>query len=175
MGIIRDVHPVKLVTGFIFKEESVLAKAESALKRAFGDTDYQSPHLAFDLTDYYAAEFGTGLKRKFISFRKLIPAGKLADIKALSNRIEKRLSPEKRRLINIDPGYLDMAKLVLASTKDYRHRIYLEKGIFAEITLSYRKKSFAPWEWTYPDYASAAYIKVFNQIRELYASQIQKD
>jgi len=98
---------------------------------------------------------------------------RLFKIKINTNIIEEKLSKHGLRIINIDPGYLDMAKLILASTKDYKHRIYLDKGIYAEITLFYQNKNFTPWEWTYPDYKSSDYIAIFNHIRALYAEQIK--
>ena len=165
---------VKLVIGFIFREESVLDKAKNILRKDFGKIDYESQALAFTHTDYYETEFGKNLERKFISFEKLIQPQNLAKIKITTNAIEKKLSRNEMRLINIDPGYLDMAKLILASTKDYKHRIYLDKGIYAETTLFYQNKSFTGWVWTYPDYKSADYIRIFNQIREIYAKQRKK-
>lgn len=173
MGSIRKIQSVKLVIGFIFKKESVLVKARGILRKEFGKIDYESQTLAFTHTAYYAAEFGENLKKKFISFQKLISPQSLAKVKITTNTIEKRLSKQGLRLINIDPGYLDMARLILASTKDYKHRIYLDKGIYAEVTLFYQHKSFTPWEWTYPDYKSADYIAIFNRIREIYARQIK--
>jgi thioredoxin reductase len=89
-------------------------------------------------------------------------------IKLYANRLESKFLNSSLRLINIDPGYIDKAKLVLASTKDYAHRIYLQKGIFAEVTLTYRGNSFSPNDWSYPDYRSKEYIDIFNQIRALY-------
>ena len=84
-------------------------------------------------------------------------------------RILKKFLIVKSRQVNIDPGYLDLAKLVLATTKDYAHRIFLRKGVFAEIALSFRGASFSANAWTYPDYASKEYIDIFNQMRKLYA------
>lgn len=168
----RDISKgVKLIIGFIFKEEIVFNKAKAILERKFGKIDFQSQILSFSHTDYYAEEFGQDLKRKFISFQKLITPQQLAGIKILTNKIENYLSREGKRRINIDPGYLDLSKLILATTKDYRHRIYLNKGIYAEVTLFYQGKSFQSWEWTYPDYRTPEYIAIFNQIRELYAQQ----
>ncbi len=164
---------VKLVIGFIFREEGMLDKANNILRKEFGEIDYESPTLAFIHTDYYETELGKNLKRKFISFEKLIRPQNLPKIKITTNAIEKKLSRNKMRPINIDPGYLDLAKLILASTKDYKHRIYLDKSIYAEITLFYQNKSFAPWEWTYPDYKTADYIRIFNRIREIYVEQIK--
>ncbi|MDD5156416.1 MAG: DUF4416 family protein, partial [Candidatus Omnitrophica bacterium] len=167
MGTIQKAQPVKLIAGFIFKDQDALSGSLFLLNKAFGKTDYESPPLAFTHTSYYSEEFGDGLRKKFISFKKLVSPERLCRIKIFTNKIEKKFSLGANRLINIDPGYLDMAKLVLASTKNYNHRIYLDKGIFAEITLTYKNKSFIPWQWTYPDYSSPDYISVFNRIRDI--------
>lgn len=174
MGRIRKHQAVKLVIGFIFQDENALDKAKNVLKRRFGKIDFESQALAFIHSDYYETEFGKDLKRKFVSFEKLIRPQNLPQIKINTNIIEGKLSKQGLRLINIDPGYLDMAKLILASTKDYKHRVYLDKGIYAEITLFYQNKSFTPWEWTYPDYKSSDYIGIFNQIRSIYSQQAKK-
>jgi len=173
VGRIKKHPPVKLIVGFIFKEESVLQKAKNFLKRKFGEIDYASQALAFRHTDYYEKEFGKGLKKRLISFKKLIRPESLASIKIDANKIEQKLSHKGLRLINIDPGYLDMAKLVLASTKNYRHRIYLNQGIYAEITLFYENAGFHTWDWTYPDYRTAEYIAIIEHLRERYAAQIK--
>ena len=174
MGKISTPAPVKLIIGFIFKDEGFLIKALGMLRRHFGRIDYESTVIPFAYTDYYEKEIGKSLKRKFISFQKLIPSERLAAIKNLTNKIEDKFSQSNSRQINIDPGYLTMAKLVLASTKDYSHRIYINKNIFAEITRTYKNKTFQPHEWTYPDYRSAEYIKIFLQIRNIYSQQLNQ-
>lgn len=171
MGKIRIPLPVKLIIGFIFSDQTILNQTETILKKHFGKIDFETQATPFTHTDYYKNEFGEDLKRKFISFKKLIPAEKLYKIKILTDKIEKKLSFSNKRRINIDPGYLDLSKVVLASTKDYTHRIYLNKGIYAEITLYYRNKTFTPWDWTYPDYRTSDYIAIFNQIRGIYAQE----
>jgi len=173
MGKIVSVKPVKIIIGFIFKVTPSFDMAKSILTKRFGRIDFESRIMPFNLTDYYQEEFGEGLSRVFISFYRLIKPEQIAGIKLLTNRIEKRLANGKRRTVNIDPGYVDLAKLVLVSTKDYIHRIYLAKGIYAETTLFFQGKSFQDWQWTYPDFRSPEYITVFNQIRELYARQIR--
>ncbi len=173
MGKISRPSPAKLTIGFIFKEPSVYNKAKIILEKRFGGTDFESQTLSFSYTDYYEAEFGRGLKRRFASFKGLIPPEGLPKIKIFTNKVERKLSNGGPRLINIDPGYLNLAKLILASTKDYSHRIYLNNGIFSEVTLSFKNKSFRPLEWTYPDYKTAEYIAIFNQIRQIYAKQIK--
>lgn len=173
MGETLKPQPVKLIAGFIFKKEDILNKTKIILERHFGKIDFESQNLPFIHTVYYEKEFGDNLKRIFVSFKKLISPSSLSKIKIMTNRIEKKISVKGKRMINIDPGYLNLSKLILASTKDYKHRIYLNKGIYAEITLFYQNKTFQPWEWTYPDYKTNEYIAIFNQIREIYAKQIK--
>ena len=170
MGKVRKYNPqVKLVVGFIYKDEAIFIKSKDQLKRKFGRIDFKSDAIDFNYTSYYEKEMGSGLKRRFISFGKLVPIQDLYRIKLYTNRLEAKFLNSGLRQVNIDPGYVDLAKLVLASTKDYAHRIYSGKGIFAEITLSYRNNSFVPNDWTYPDYRSQEYIDIFNNIRKLYA------
>jgi len=170
LGKITKHNPsVKLIIGLIYKDEVVFIQAKNKLKNKFGRIDFESARLDFNYTNYYEPEMGKGLTRRFISFSKLIPIQDLYRSKLYTNRLEEKFSVAKHRQINIDPGYLDLAKLVLASTKDYAHRIFLRKGIFAEIALTYRQDSFSRNDWTYPDYCSKEYIEIFNQIRKLYA------
>lgn len=173
MGKIKPPPFVKLIFGFIFQEDNIYNQARLILERHFGAMDFDSPVFAFVYTKYYEKEMGAGLKRKFIAAKKLINPADLYKIKIFTNKIEKKLSRDSARLINIDPGYLDFAKLILASTKDYYHRIYLNKGIFAETTLFFRDKAFRAFEWTYPDYRTKEYAVVFEQIRTIYDKQIK--
>lgn len=172
MAKIKRPQRVKLIIGFIFQQEEILENTKAILERRFGRIDFESELLSFTHTDYYETEFGKDLKRKFISFKRLISGHHLARIKIITHKIEERLSKDSRRLINIDPGYLDLGKLILATTKDYKHHIYLNQGIYAEVTLFYQDKTFKPWEWTYPDYKTPDYITIFNKIREIYVKQI---
>lgn len=171
MGLIKRTSPVKLIIGLIYKEDTVFKKTKSILLKKFGTLDFESQNLFFNHTDYYEKELGKCLKRKFLGFKRLISPCALSKIKSATNQIENKFRQGSCRLINIDPGYIDMAKLVLASTKDFCHRIYLDKGIYAEVTLVFKNKSFVFWDWTYPDYRSEEYIGIFNQIRQIYAQQ----
>lgn len=175
MGKIKGHPPVKLIVGMITSDEKLFDISETMLSDNFGSIDFRSEILPFDYTDYYKLEMGENLKRKFISFEKFICPEKLAEVKILTNELEKNFLIEgtDKRLINLDPGYLTAAKLVLASTKDHIHRIYLCKGIYAEITLQMQGKSFRPWQWTYPDYRSEEYIRIFNSIRQIYMKQLK--
>jgi hypothetical protein len=174
MGQIKKHPPVKLVMGLIYCQEDCLGRALCLLRQAFGAVDFESETLSFAHTDYYQEEFGQNLKRKFIAFAKSISAEQLVAIKIKTNHLEEKLAQGGRRCINIDPGYLGLSKFVLATTKDYCHRVYLGQGIYAEVTLFYRQRSFQPGEWTYVDYRSPEYIKIFNCIRQIYKEQSGK-
>ncbi len=179
MAELNRPSPVKLLIGAIFASEGILIKARVMLERKFGPLDYRSPIMPFDYTGYYSREMGMQLKRQFFSFKKLINPQDLAAIKVYTNRLEKRFSRRQDNLarkmvrrINLDPGYISRAKLVLATCKNYAHRIYLNKGIYAEVTLHFQDGTFVPRPWTYPDYRTQSYIREFNTIRRLYLKQL---
>lgn len=164
---------VKLITGILFSNAEVLTKAKVKLTRKFGPIEYESKILAFTYTDYYQEEMGAHLKRQFIGFAKLICPGEIAKIKCFTNALEETLSKgSKGRVINLDPGYLTLAKLVLATCKNYSHRIYLEKGVFAEVTLQFQKGEFLTQPWTYPDYKTPEYLEALGVLREKYLAQL---
>lgn len=174
MGRIKKHALVKLIVGFIFNSHDHFIVAKDILEKKFGKIDFESQVLPFVHTDYYKKEFGEDLKRKFVSFRQLVTAESLPKIKIFTNRIEHKLSKENKRQVNIDPGYIDLSKLILVTTKDYKHRIYLNNGIFAEVTIFYKNGTFIAWDWTYPDYKTDEYITIFNRIRQIYAQQIKE-
>jgi hypothetical protein len=173
VGRPRNPFPVKLVMPMFTRCAELFETAERTLVDLFGPTDYRSERLPFEHTTYYEGEFGRGLERQFLSFETLIDPGRLAEIKVLTNALEKDWGVAGRRSINLDPGYISLAKLVLATTKDREHRVYLGSGIFAEVTLTYRRKAFRPWPWTYPDYSSEAYLEIMRIIRGLYVEQLK--
>ncbi len=173
MGQIRDFVKEKLVIPVL----STFPEGEGEMKRllsaAFGDIDFESPRIPFEYTDYYVPEMGGGIERFFLSFDRLVDPSRLPGIKIETNRIEDRLAAEGRRRINLDPGLLSLSRFILATTKDYSHRIPLSGGIYAEITLVYRNGGFEPLSWTYPDYATNEYRAVLRNIRERYAAQLR--
>ncbi len=175
MGNVRKTRPAKLILGIISQETKFFDMARADMERRFGTVDCESEIFAFDQTGYYEKEMGTCLKRKFLSFKKLINADRIAGIKIFTNKLERitRESKLSGRKINLDPGYITDAKLVLATTKDYYHRIYLGKGIFGEVTLSFKEGSFRDFPWTYPDYRKLGYINFFNEVRTIYLEQIK--
>jgi hypothetical protein len=172
MGRTKQALPVKLIVGMFSREETLLSVAKGALMNRFGPVDYESELLYFDQTPYYEREFGPNLLRRFVSFSELIAPDRLAEVKCITNELEMTWTVDGRRQVNLDPGYVSMGKLVLATTKDYTHRIYLGQGIYAEVTLKYQRGAFRPWEWTYPDYASPEYLQIFGRIRQSYVDQL---
>lgn len=174
MGEIKFPEPVKFFVGLITNEIALIKKIEAMLTKRFGPIDLQSDIIDFDFTTYYNKEMGVNLKRKFLSFKKLVSLENIRTAKILTNKVEKSLCRKGKRRINIDPGYICLNKLVLLTTKDFYHRIYLGKGIYAEATLHYKDKTFQPFEWSYPDYRSMLYIEFFNKVREGYFYQLRQ-
>jgi hypothetical protein len=171
MGEIHPPTPVLLLIAASSRYDEALAWGLRQSELAFGEAAAVSDAFDFSETNYYAADMGEGLKKQFWIFAEPIDPSRLAAIKRQTNDFEAeyaglRLHPEPRPL-NLDPGYLTLAKLVLASTKDHAHRIYLADGIYAEVTLSYRRGGWRPFEWTYPDYRRADYQAFFTRCREL--------
>ena len=178
MSKARKPRRVKLIIGMLAKDRKLFDIAEGFFIKRFGSIDYRSPLIPFDQTDYYEKEMGSPLERKFVSFKNLISPEEISKIKLLTNSIEKRLSRKEKgmlkRKVNIDPGYISDAKLVLATTKDFSHRIYLGRGIYAEVTLLWKKRGFEPSDWTYPDYRTDAYCAFFETLRQRYIETLKE-
>lgn len=174
MGTAREADPVKLIASLFSGDLSLLAATRVMLVRLFGPTDFESDMLTFDHTDYYTPEFGPGLQRQILAFEQLVSPADLPAIKHQTNELEWSLAEGEERRVNIDPGYVSLGKMVLASTKDHAHRLYLGQGIYAEITLTFQRGRFRPWPWTYPDYASNYYCAMFDRIREGYKDQLRR-
>jgi len=169
MGDIHPPKPALLLIAVSSRYDSALAWAEQRAIHEFGPLRERSERFAFTETDYYAASMGTDLKKQFLVLDTPIDPGELPRIKRLTNDWEQDYAdahdyPEPRPL-NLDPGYLTLAKLVLASTKDHAHRIYIADGIYAEVTLNYRKGGWQRSEWTYPDYQRADFQAFFTACR----------
>lgn len=175
MGKAKQKENVKLIIGMLSADKKLFEEVIKLLIEKYGEMDFESEFIDFSFTNYYQDEMGKNISRKFISFKDLINPEDLPDIKITSNNMEEKfLNSNNTRLINIDPGYISLGKLILATTKNQQHRIYLQKGIFAEVTLRYKNKTFREWEWTYPDYKTPVYINIFNKIREIFYNQISK-
>lgn len=178
MGELRPTLPVLLITAAFSRYDEALDWAQAKFEEAHGPVALSSPRFEFRETEYYEESMGPGLKKQFWAFRNLIEPERLAGLKLQTNQWEEDFAaqadlPEPRPL-NIDPGYLTLAKLVLASTKDHAHRIYLEQGIFAEVTLFYRHHAWNAHPWTFPDYRREDYQEFFSECRDWYRQQQRK-
>ncbi len=168
-----EVKPVKLICAVLFSPTADLDSAIEDLESLFGKIDHKSPVYDFNFTDYYNEEMGEGLKKRFLSFKNLIMPDKLADVKNSTIKIEANYSKDGNRTVNFDPGYLEESKLILASTKNFSHRIYLKDGIWAELTLSYASGKFVTHPWSYPDYRTEPAFDFLRKTREIYISQLK--
>lgn len=174
MGTVQIPPKAILFTGLIYNISQKPQEIFRVLEEEFGKVCLSSHTFSFDETDYYEEEMGAELERVFVAFDGLINMDSIPDIKLYTNKIEIELfSKNNRRSINIDPGYLTHGKVILATTKDFQHRIYLGKGIYGEVTLRYRKNSFVPWEWTYRDYRRGESIEFFNKLRNIYRRKMK--
>ena len=180
MGSTRPPKRVKLFCGLLTGDQDLFAQARRRLGAPFGPVDLVSDIWPFDATDYYADEMGENIKRQFVFFEELASIERLPEVKRLTNALELRFCdelalPQATRPINIDPGYMTLSKLILATTKDYSHRLYLGSGIYGEVTLHFENGDWKPWPWTYPDYAADTYHAFFRQARRLYKGQLLED
>lgn len=172
MGEARTPLPVKLFIGMLTAQTDLFASCAESLCEQYGPIDFESPVMPWDTSGYYGEELGSGIKRKFLFFTRTMDPGLLPAIKQFTNSLERTHGcpedPGLRRRINLDPGYITEAKVVLASTKDFSHRLYIGNNIYAEVTLRYQAKdrSFAPHEFTFPDFRTQAYLDLFNRMRD---------
>lgn len=172
MGTINPVEEARLFTALLSREEMLIHAARERLSLSFGPVGFVSEISPWTHTRYYEKEMGTELKRQFLFFERPILPDALSNIKKMTNDLEADFRTRAGaampgRPVNIDPGYLTLAKVVLASTKNYCHRIYIGNGIYAEVTLYYRDKSYQSLPHTYPDYGSRESIHMFNKVKEM--------
>lgn len=177
MGVPTPPPPVKLIIAMLAAEAELLVSAIPHLQRSYGPVDLRSEVLPWNLTDYYREELGENLLRQYIAFEPLISPEDLVRIKLATNATEQTFppttTPRTCRCINLDPGYLDANKLVLASTKGQAHRLYLSQGIYAEITLLFHHGAFHPFPYTYTDYRWPATHAFLLQVRKRYLAQLR--
>ncbi|MCX6088993.1 MAG: DUF4416 family protein [Atribacterota bacterium] len=174
MGTIKKPTPVKFFIAVLFEEHSVLQPVLLILEEKFGIIEWRSEEIPFTYTDYYR-KMGEHLLRLFLIFKPLMDPGELAERKIITNQMEKSTGEGAReRKINLDPGYFDGGKIVLATTKNFSHRVYIGKGIYAEATIRWEKGDFRPFEYTYPDYRNPEYRPSLMKIRDLYRSSLSK-
>jgi len=166
--------PVKYFIGALFSDEITLKKAIEQCTNFLGSVDFISDQFRFESTDYYEPEMGSPIHRQFFSFEKLKNPSMLAEAKIQSNQIEEQLARSGNRKVNLDIGYMDFHKVVLASAKYNGQKIYLDHGIYADPTLQYEKGNFQPHDWAFPDFQQTEmYYPALLRIREIYKGQLK--
>jgi hypothetical protein len=177
MWKLQTPKPAKLIIGILAADEECLKAALEAINTNFGKTDFVSDLWPFDQTDYYKDQTGENILRQFVSIEKLIDPGKLSKIKHKTNMLEQKLAKQSAsdllRPVNLDPGIIEPSKLVLATTKNYSHRIYIGKKMYAEVTLIFDKGKWKPFEYTYPDYRQDCYHDFFSKVRTRLVEQLK--
>jgi hypothetical protein len=166
MGTRSEPSPVQPVVGILAASPALLPAVHDVLGAEVAPIELASEPFAWTFSPYYRAEMGEEIWRQFVSLAARIAPDALAALKHDTNALEDRWRGARGRAVNLDPGYLDLQRLVLASTKDAAHRVYLRDGIYAEATLGFQRGSFAPWPYTYRDYADPRAIAFFNRVRE---------
>lgn len=165
--------PAKLVIGIFTAHSKIIEKLVAEFASRFGQIDLISRWMNFNFTAYYEPEMGSPLIRRMLAFKPLIAQADLSAIKLATNQIERQYSQQGRRRVNIDPGYLLRERFVLGSGKNFSHRIYIGEGIYADLTLIYRKGCFEKLPWTYPDYSDAGMLRFLEQVRNKYILDIK--
>jgi hypothetical protein len=167
------VNPVKLLVGVLWSDAHVLDQAVEALRNQWGEIDFTGPDRPFDRTDYYLAEMGANLLRRLVTFDRLVPPESLREAKLICNAIEDRLVSGRHRRVNLDIGYLDHNKLVLASVKYAGQKIHLGDGVYADLIARYKHGRYQPFEWTFPDFRDGRYDDELAHIRRAYLDQLK--
>ncbi len=168
-------RPAKLVISLFLSEKDLIKPVVEDLRSFFGSLDQVSAWFPFDFTSYYAPEMGEPLFRRVMTFKGLIRQSTLASIKRRTNAIETTYARAGRRCVNIDPGYMLAERFVLATGKNFTHRIYIGGGIYADLTLIYQKGAFQTLPWTYPDYADRQLQAFLITVRNRYLMEVKND
>jgi hypothetical protein len=178
MWELKEPKPVKLIVGMLASDERCLAAAREAVIAALGPADLVSEAWTFDQTDYYVDEIGPKVLRQFVSFERLIDPGDLAAIKLRTNEIEQQLAATLAmpypRPVNLDPGVIEPSKLILASTKNFAHRIYIGMKMYAEVTLVFDKGQWRTLPYTFPDYYRPEYQEFLSRVRSRLVEQLRE-
>ncbi len=172
MSILRIPEPARLIVSLLTPDKGIADSAKTVLIPELGPVEEEIGPLAFDFTSYYDQEMGTGIRRWIWVFADLVDRCQLVRIKCLTDKIESAYSRDGKRRFNLDPGLLTLENLVLATGKNQAHRIYLGEGVFGDLTLVFRKGTYQPLPWTYPDYASRELITVLNGVRQRYKCKL---
>lgn len=173
MAIPRTPEPVKLFVAILWADQEALGHALHALQTIWGTIDFHGPDRPFDSTDYYHSEMGLVLWRRLVSFTPLVSPEILPAAKLQCNAVEDRLAGPSGRRVNLDVGYLDHNKMVLASVKGLGQKVYLAHGVYADLVGRYARGRYQPFEWTFPDFKDGRYDTELGMIRRRYLEQLR--
>jgi hypothetical protein len=165
---------MKYFVAILFRTPEALAAGKQRLTAAWGAFDFEGEDHLFDMTDYYEPEMGTPLYRRLVAFEKLMSPTEIVEMKLQCNRIEDASAIDGKRIVNLDAGYLDHNKIVLASAKGAGQKIYLDQGIYADLVGRYKKGRYQPFDWTFPDFRDGRYDKEILTIRQIYLQQMRE-
>lgn len=171
MGEFKEPQPGKRFLGCILRSSDDPTEALTALGGEFGPVDCMSDALPFSSTDYYSKEMGASLVRQFFSFEPLAPADALVEMRHLTQSLEEEFRIEGNRRFNLDPGLLFADQVVIATTKNYAHKIYLGRGVYGDLTYLFRERAYHPLPWTFPDLRLDNRLDFFRKVREIYMRQ----
>lgn len=177
MAEVKPFAPVKLIVGVIASQDAVFARAIEALTAICGPVDLRSAAFPFDRTDYYESRMGKNLSRMFLGFLRLVRPDSLSDIKLRTNILEDEIRVSlaaASRVVNIDPGILTPAALIMATAKDFAHRIPLRQGIYAHLELLFTRNAVKLLPWTYPDFHTQGYQKFLLEARQSYLRRLRE-
>jgi hypothetical protein len=177
MAVAKSFTPVKLICAILASDPAVFQHSEQLLTRNFGPVEKRSVMRHFTFTDYYDKQMGSGLTKTIVSFRNLIDPSRLSQIKSQTNALEERLREvfaTNLRVVNLDPGYMTASALVMATVKDFSHRIPLQDGIYAHLELMFTKTEVKSMSWTYPDYRTEEWHPFFWEVRKSYLAQLRQ-
>jgi hypothetical protein len=172
MSLRKVPSPARLLFSVIYREDGDFDHAVRTIHERIGRIEYASGPFPFDRTDYYEREMGAPLFRRFLLAADHVAREDLVRAKLAAETIEEEFSVHGKRNVNIDPGLLTDENVVLATGKNYSHRIYLRDGVFADLTLVFEKGEYRPLPWTYPDLASPEIRTFLTMLRTL--SQAEK-
>ncbi len=175
MGISQIPLKVKSFLAVLYRPDADLGEVLETLKPVFGGIECSYGPIPFHFSDYYRDEMGSDLLKAYYTFEALMGRDALPAHKNFTNDLERKLLVDGMRSVNLDPGYMARDKLVLATTKDFYHRLYLADGIFGEVTLHFRKGEFRHFSWTYPDYKDAAFLEFLTKARAAFMYELREE
>ena len=171
MALTQPPPPVKYFIAVLFGNSRFLVPVRSRFIEIWGEIDFEGEDHPFDVTDYYADEMGSPLFRRIFSFKTIEPPDRLVAMKLSCNALEEQTMVGGKRTVNCDAGYLDHNKTVLASAKEAGQKIYLDKGIYADLAGRYKNGAYRPFEWSFPDFKDGRYDRELLSIRSIYLTQ----